>query len=255
MKTEGKLLAVGIGPGTVELLTLQARQALETAEVIVGYKPYVQQISDIITTQEVITTGMRGEVERCRRAIETAIAGRTVAVVSSGDAGIYGMAGLLLELLEYEYPHDNLELEVLPGITAASMAAAVLGAPLMNDFVVLSLSDLLTPREKIKQRLQAVIPADFVFVLYNPQSRRRTSLFPEVMRQVIDQRGPETVVGLVKNAGRPNQESWLGKASEVPYAEIDMVTVVIIGNSSTGIVNGRMLSRRGYRLARDNEKG
>ena len=255
MKTEGKLLAVGIGPGTMELLTFQARQALETAEVIVGYKPYVEQISDIITSQELVTTGMRGEVERCRRAIEMAIAGRTVAVVSSGDAGIYGMAGLLLELLEAEYLHTDLELVVLPGITAASMAAAVLGAPLMNDFVVLSLSDLLTPKEKIKQRLQAVIPADLVCVLYNPRSRRRTSLFPEVMRQVIDQRGPETVVGLVQNAGRPSQTSWLGKASEVPFAEIDMVTVVIIGNSSTEIVKGRMVSKRGYRLAGDNEKG
>ena len=245
---------MGIGPGTVELLTNQARQALETAEVIVGYKPYVMQISDMITSQEVITTAMRGEVERCRRAIETALAGRTVAVVSSGDAGIYGMAGLLLELLESEYQDRDIELEILPGITAASMAAAVLGAPLMNDFVVLSLSDLLTPVEKIKQRLQAVIPADLVCVLYNPQSRRRTSLFPAVMQQVIDQRGTETVVGLVKNAGRPGQKSWIGKASEVPYAEIDMVTVVIIGNSSTVIVDGRMLSRRGYRLTGDNEK-
>jgi len=252
---KGRLLAVGIGPGTAELLTGQARQAIEKAEVIVGYKPYVQQISDIITSQELITTGMRGEVERCRRAIEAAIAGRIVAVVSSGDAGIYGMAGLLLELLEHEYQEYDIELEVLPGITAASMAAAVLGAPLMNDFVVLSLSDLLTPLEKIKQRLQAVIPADLVCVLYNPQSRRRTSLLPEVLQQVIDQRGSETVVGLVKNAGRPSQKSWLGQASEVPFSEIDMVTVVIIGNSSTGIINGRMVSKRGYRLTRDNEEG
>jgi len=249
----GRLLAVGIGPGTVKLMTMQARQALEMAEVIVGYKPYVEQISDIITSQEVVTTGMRGEVERCRRAIEMATTGRTVAVVSSGDAGIYGMAGLLLELLEHEYQEDDFELEVLPGVTAASMAAAVLGAPLMNDFVVLSLSDLLTPVEKIKQRLQAVISADFVVVLYNPQSCRRTSLFPAVVRQVIDNRGPETVIGLVKNAGRPNQKSWLGKVSDVPFAEVDMLTVVIVGNSTTGIVNGSMLSRRGYQLERENE--
>lgn len=250
---KGRLLAVGIGPGTAELLTGQARQAIEKAEVIVGYKPYIQQIKDIISSQEVITTGMRGEVERCRQAIEAAQTGRAVAVVSSGDAGIYGMAGLLLELLEAEYQEYDLEIEVIPGITAASMAAAVLGAPLMNDFVVLSLSDLLTPREKIRQRLQAVIPADLVCVLYNPQSRRRTALFREVMQQVKEQRGPETVVGLVKNAGRPTQKSWLGQASEVPFSEIDMVTVVIIGNSSTGIINGRMVSRRGYQLTRDNE--
>lgn len=249
MKSKGTLLAVGIGPGTVDLLTPQARQALETAEVIVGYKPYVEQVSGLISSQEVFITGMRGEVERCRRAVEMAVSGRRVAVVSSGDAGVYGMAGLLLELLDAEYQDAALDFEVIPGITAASTAAAVLGAPLMNDFVVLSLSDLLTPREKIKQRLEAVIPADLVCVLYNPQSRRRTSLFPEVIRQVIAVRGPETIIGLVKNAGRPGEEIWLGKASEVLYENVDMLTVVIIGNSSTGIVGGRMLSRRGYPLS------
>ena len=250
---KGALLAVGIGPGTPELLTIQARRALETAEVIVGYRLYVQQISDIIAGQEVITTGMRGEVERCRRAIEAAAAGRTVAVVSSGDAGIYGMAGLLLELLEGEYREDDLDLEVIPGITAASMAASVLGAPLMNDFVVLSLSDLMTPREKIQQRLQAVLPADLVCILYNPQSRRRTSLFPEVMEQVIAERGPDAVVGLVKNAGRPDQEKWLGKAADIPFSFVDMLTVVVVGNSTTDIVDGRMLSRRGYQLTGNDE--
>ncbi len=142
----GKISAVGIGPGTPALLTDQARQALAAADVVVGYRPYVEQVSFALAGQERVVTGMRGEVERCRRAVELAVAGKKVAVVSSGDAGIYGMAGLLLEMLAARAAGEKVAFEVVPGVTAASLAAAVLGAPLMNDFVVISLSDLLTPR-------------------------------------------------------------------------------------------------------------
>ncbi|MBW1645246.1 MAG: precorrin-3B C(17)-methyltransferase [Deltaproteobacteria bacterium] len=243
----GKISAVGIGPGVPAMLTDQARQALAAAEVVVGYRPYVEQIAFALADQEVVSTGMRGEVERCRRAVALAAAGKRVAVVSSGDAGVYGMAGLLLELLAAA-GREDIGFEVIPGITAASLAAAVLGAPLMNDFVVISLSDLLTPREEIRRRLAAVMPTELVCVLYNPRSRSRQELFAETLAGFRAARGPQTLAGLVKNAGRPGQETWVGELAALPVSQVDMVTVVVIGNQATTLLAGRLVTRRGYRL-------
>ena len=238
------IYAVGIGPGKAELLTFEARRVLENVEVIVGYRPYLELIAELTRGKEMVSTGMRGEVARCRRALEIARSGRSVAVVSSGDAGIYGMAGLLLELEEKS--EDPLNVVVVPGITAASTAAAALGAPLMNDFVVLSLSDQLTPVADIRNRIQAVAAADLVCVLYNPQSRTRRELLREVIDEFIRHRGPGMVAGTVRNAGREGEQCWLGTLAELPVNEVDMLTVVLVGNSKTAIVNRRMVTRRGY---------
>ncbi|MEA1921889.1 MAG: precorrin-3B C(17)-methyltransferase [Pseudomonadota bacterium] len=246
MMNQGRIFAVGIGPGGLDLLAPRAREVLERVDVVVGYRPYLDLLGDLIVNKEVVSTGMRGEVARCQSAIAKARQGSMVAVVSSGDAGIYGMAGLLLELEENE--ETPLIVEVVPGITAANAAAAALGAPLMNDFAVLSLSDWLTPLEEVKRRVKAVAAADLVCVLYNPQSRSRRELLPEVINEFVVARGESTVVGTVRNAGREGGECWIGNISELPVAEVDMVTVVLIGNSRTAIINNRMVTRRGYKV-------
>lgn len=239
-----KIFAVGIGPGGAEFLTPRAHEVLINADVVVGYRPYLELLGDLIADKEVLSTGMRGEVARCQAAIAKARQGDVVAVVSSGDAGIYGMAGLLLELEEKE--EQPLDIEVVPGVTAANAAAAALGAPLMNDFAVLSLSDWLTPLEEIRRRVKAVAAADLVSVLYNPQSRSRRELLPEVIKEFISARGASTVVGTVRNAGRDGEKCWLGTLSELPVEEVDMVTVVLVGNSRSAVINNRMVTRRGY---------
>ena len=238
------IYAVGIGPGGGEYLVPRARRVLEEVEIVVGYRPYLELLGDLLADKQLVSTGMRGEVERCRKALELAREGKTVAVISSGDAGIYGMAGLLLELIEAD--GDRLEVEVVPGVSAANAAAATLGAPLMNDFVVLSLSDQLTPLAVIRERVEAVAAADLVCALYNPQSRGRRQLFPEVVEEFIRVRGPQTIAGLVRNAGREGESRWLGRLDELPVESVDMVTIVIIGNSKTAIINNRMVTRRGY---------
>ena len=243
---QGKIFAVGIGPGGADLLTPRAHEVLMSVEVVVGYRPYLDLLGNLIDGKEIISTGMRGEVARCQSAIAKARQGRVVAVVSSGDAGIYGMAGLLLELEEKE--DEPLEIEVVPGVTAANAAAAALGAPLMNDFAVLSLSDWLTPLEEIKRRVKAVAAADLVCVLYNPQSRSRRDLLPEVINEFAKVRGESTVAGTVRNAGREGEKCWLGTLAELPVADVDMVTVVLVGNSRSFIINNRMVTRRGYRV-------
>ena len=244
--TREKIFAVGIGPGGNDLLSPRARKVLDEADVVVGYRPYLEMVGELTVGKELISTGMRGEVERCRKALELARAGRRVAVVSSGDAGIYGMAGLLLELEESQ--ENPLEVEVVPGITAAAAAAAALGAPLMNDFAVLSLSDQLTPREIVKQRVAAIAAADLVCALYNPQSRSRTELLGWVIDEFVRTRGPETVVGMVRNAGRSDEQCWLGVLKDLPVAQVDMVTVILVGNSRTCIINGSMVTKRGYQI-------
>jgi len=236
------ILAVGIGPGSLDLLTGEARAALEAAEVIVGYRPYLELLAPLLREdQQVESSGMRQEVERCRRALELHRAGRRVAVVSSGDAGIYGMAGLLMEL------DPGAEIEVLPGITACQAAAARLGAPLMNDFAVLSLSDLLTPREVVLARVDAIAAADLVACLYNPTSRRRRPLFEEAIARFLLHRPPETPVGWVRNAYRADEQvrmTSLGRLAEEP---VDMWSVVVVGAGRTELLGGRMVTRRGYR--------
>ena len=207
---------------------------------MVGYKPYIELIAPLVTHAQVEATGMRQEVDRCRRALELHRQGRRVAVVSSGDAGVYGMAGLLMEL------DPDADVQVVPGITAAQAAAARLGAPLMNDFAVLSLSDLLTPRDEVLRRAAAVAAADLVTCLYNPTSRRRRPLFEQVVGLFLQHRPATTPAGWVRNAYRDGEEVGLSTLGDLIQAPIDMWTTVLIGSSRTEVLGGDMVTRRGY---------
>jgi len=239
-----KIYAVGLGPGDAEHLTPRARQAIEQSDVIVGYTGYIALIKELAMGKEIISTGMKGEVQRCKAAVEEALKGKQVCVVSSGDAGVYGMAALLYELAE---GHPGLEIEVLPGITAAVSAAAVLGSPLTNDFAVISLSDLLTPWQVIENRLDVCGAAGLVLCLYNPRSNKRSDYLEKACEIVLRHRPADTMCGFVKNAFRgENCESCLCTLGELSKAKVDMFTTVIIGNSDTKVINGRLVTVRGY---------
>ncbi len=242
-----KIYAIGIGPGSEAVMTGQAQAALRASSVIVGYKVYCDQIRHLVPDHRIISSGMRAEVDRCNLAIDEAVKGETVSVVSSGDAGVYGMAGLILELLT-ERGIRHVAVTVVPGVTAATAAAAALGAPLMNDFAVISLSDLMTPRHVIEKRLRAVIEADMTCVLYNPRSTRRKEFFDTTRDAFIQARGPDGVCGIVRNATRPDQFVWVGTLRDLPVDEVDMFTVIIMGSSQTRILEGRLVTRRGYQI-------
>ncbi|BCR03748.1 cobyric acid synthase [Desulfuromonas versatilis] len=255
---KNKLYVVGIGPGDLQHMTPAARQAIEAAEVVVGYKTYLGLIDSLLAGKEVVSSGMMKEVERCRQALEIAADGRSVALVSSGDAGIYGMAGLVLELVgEHQgSPLQGVEVEIVPGVSAVQAAAARLGAPLMHDFAVISLSDLLTPWPLIRRRLDAAGRADFVVALYNPRSRGRTTQIGEARQILLAHREPQTPVGIVRNACRADEAVILTTLEELASREeeVDMFSLVMIGNSQTRIEAGRMLTPRGYRV-RNQESG
>jgi adenosylcobyric acid synthase len=247
----GKLWVVGLGPGDVLHLTPAARQAIEQADVIAGYKTYLELIPELIAEKELLSSGMRQEVERCRLALERAAAGDRVALICSGDAGVYGMAGLILELAEEMGKHAGsplrCDIEMIPGVSAVQAAAARLGAPLMHDFSVISLSDLLTPWPLIRQRLNAAAGADFVIALYNPKSRGRTTQIGAAREILLRYRGPATPVGIVRNACREGEEVTVTTLAEMLNCEIDMFSLVMIGNSSTFVdASGRMVTPRGY---------
>jgi precorrin-3B C17-methyltransferase len=210
----------------------------------VGYKPYLAMVADLVTGKRLVASGMRQEAARAEAAIAAALSGARVAVLSTGDAGIYGMAGLVLELL----PEDSgVAVEVVPGVTAASAAAACLGAPLMNDFAVVSLSDLLTPLALIERRLTAVAEGDFVVVLYNPRSSRRHEPLRRALAILRTRRAPQTPVGLVRNALRDGQEARVTTLGELREEDVDMLTILMVGNSETLVRDGRMITPRGYR--------
>lgn len=240
---------VGIGPGDPAYLCQRALEVIKNSEIIVGYRPYLRFLSGILSPEQVLEgSGMREEVGRARLAVEHALAGRRVAVVSSGDAGIYGMAGLVLEvLLAGENP--DVDFEVVPGVTAASAAAGLLGAPLMHDFAVISLSDILTPWETILRRIEAAAWADFVIVFYNPKSRRRVSQIVEARNVLLKHRSPQTPVGIVTGAGRNGQQVVISDLEHFLEREINMHSVVLVGNSQTYVKDGRMITPRGYPLS------
>ncbi len=238
----GKLYVVGIGPGGMDHLTPAAKAAIECARTIVGYSTYIELVRPLLAGKEILSSGMRSEVERCRDALARAAAGETVALISSGDAGIYGMAGLVLELRDGETP----EVEVVPGVSAVQMAAARLGAPLMHDFAVISLSDLLTPWGLIRQRLDAAGRADFVIALYNPKSRGRTTQIEQAREILLRHRDPQTPVGIVRHAGRTGEEVQISTLEKFTSLRIDMFCVVLIGNRSSRLHNGQMVTPRGY---------
>ena len=240
----GKIYVTGLGPGAADQMTLKARKVLEKCPVIIGYTVYIDLIRDEYANKIFLSTPMRKEADRCRMAFEEAAKGQDVAMVCSGDAGIYGMAGLICEIGR-DYP--QIGIEIVPGITAASGGAAVLGAPLMHDFAVISLSDLLTPWEKIAQRLQAAAEADFVICLYNPSSRKRADYLERACRMILEYRAPETVCGIVRNIGREGESYEILSLERLKDTPVDMFTTVFIGNSNTMELNGRMVTPRGYK--------
>ena len=235
---------IGMGPGNFEQMTFEARRALEQSDVIVGYTVYVDLLREHFPEKQFLTTPMRQEVERCRMAFEEAKKGQTVAMVCSGDAGVYGMSGLILEL-QQEYP--ECEVEVVSGVTAALAGGAVLGAPLMHDFAVISLSDLLTPWEKIEKRVRAAAMADFVICLYNPSSRKRHDYLEKACNMMLEYKAEDTICGIVRQIGRDGQESRILTLKELKDTEVDMFTTVFIGNEQTQEMDGHMVTPRGYR--------
>ncbi|MDR3589138.1 MAG: precorrin-3B C(17)-methyltransferase [Negativicutes bacterium] len=229
-------------------MSRRACEAITGAAVVVGYKVYLDLIRELLSDQKVIGTGMTQEIDRCQAAVEEALLGRTVAVVSSGDAGIYGMAGLVLELVMQYPPSVRPQVDIVPGISAISAAAAILGAPLMHDFAVISLSDLLTPWEVIENRIEAAAAGDFVVALYNPKSRRRISQIEKVREIMLQYRPSTTPVGIVHHASRPEEKMVLSDLNSFTKEHIDMFSLVIIGNSQTYIADDRMITPRGYLL-------
>ncbi|HLZ72427.1 MAG TPA: precorrin-3B C(17)-methyltransferase [Dehalococcoidia bacterium] len=244
----GALFIVGTGPGHPDLLTRQAERCLRAADAIVGYRLYLELLRPLLPAATFHPGELSEERARAALAIDLALAGRRVALVGSGDAGVYGLAGLALELLEERGAHE-LPVEVVPGVTAALSAAALLGAPLGHDFCAISLSDLLTPWEAIQARLEAAAQADFVTVLYNPASARRRRQLEAALAVFLRHRPAGTPVGMVRNAYREQQSVILTSLTELPIARVDMLTTVVIGNSATRAWNGRLITPRGYRLA------
>ena len=238
------LSVIGIGPGSQAMMTMEAVEALQAAEIVVGYKTYTHLVKAFTGDKQVIKTGMCKEIERCQAAIELAQAGHNVALISSGDAGIYGMAGLVLQMAE-AYPDVNVE--VIPGVTAALGGGAILGAPLGHDFAVISLSDLLTPMEVIKKRLRAAAEADFIICLYNPSSRKRHDYLERACRILLEYKSGETACGYVQNIGREGEAVHLLTLAELEKTPVDMFTTVFIGNKETQMLNGCLVTPRGYR--------
>lgn len=240
---------VGIGPGDIEHLSYKAYRTLREAEVIVGYDTYIELIREIISPgQEIVSTGMTQELARCTEAIKYAAAGKKVAVVSGGDAGIYGMAGVVLELIYKMRVQEKVAYEVIPGISAVNAAAASLGAPLMHDFAVISLSDLLTPWEKIKERVAYAARGDFVLALYNPKSTKRVWQIEEVREILLKYRSAHTPVGIVRNAKRANEQTIVTNLDEFTGQPIDMFSLVLIGNTQTYVLDGKIVTPRGYQI-------
>ena len=243
-----KLYIVGLGPGGEGFMTAQARAALEAAEVLCGYTVYIDLVAHLFPEKETYTTPMRRELDRCRWALETAAGGRTVALVCSGDAGVYGMAGPALQLAA-QWP--DVEIEVVAGVTAALSGGAVLGAPLAHDFCVISLSDLLTPWEVIENRLRCAAMGDFSICLYNPASHKRKDYLQKACDILLAAgKDPETVCGYVRNIGRDGEEGKMVSLAQLRGAALDMFTTVFIGSSATQAVSGWMVTPRGYEAKR-----
>lgn len=280
-----KIYIVGIGPGAYDMMTIQAVKALKNSDIIVGYHVYTDLVKEYFPEKEFLTTPMRQEAERCKMALEQANQGKTVSMICSGDAGIYGMAGLMYEVAEeegfqiedfqvdaadtekclsvkpqaekaYRYHTDasgqekdkKVIMEVIPGVTAANSGAAVLGAPLIHDFAVISLSDLLTPWEKIEKRLSCAAEADFEIVLYNPSSHKRADYLQRACDILLQHISGDTICGYVENIGREGTESHTCTLRELRETKVNMFTTVFIGNSTTRIMQGKMVTPRGYQL-------
>ena len=240
----GKLYAVGFGPGGYEHMTSKAIDVITNADIITGYTTYVDMLKEFFPDKEYLATPMTKEIDRCKMALDLAEEGKTVAMVSSGDSGIYGMAGILLEIAADR--GSDVEIETVPGITAASAAASVLGAPLMHDFAIISLSDLMTPYELIMKRIDCAGQGDMIVCLYNPKSKKRVDYVEKAADILMKYRSPDTPAGIVRNAGRADQSHLITTLGQLKDAPIDMFSIVLIGNSNTYVKNGKMITPRGY---------
>ncbi|MBF0613094.1 MAG: precorrin-3B C(17)-methyltransferase [Magnetococcales bacterium] len=248
MDNQGQLLVIGIGPGHRGGMTLDGMEALAASEVVIGYGPYLKQLGSLLQGKELMARGMRQELERCAEAIRLAKEGKVVALVSSGDAGIYGMAGPLWEMLLASgwREGDAPLVRVIPGVSAVSACSALVGAPLTHDFCTISLSDLLTPWDVICMRLEAAARADFVTALYNPRSRRRTQQLVDARLIFLQHRDPQTPVAIIRDGWRADQWVQLTDLVTFDVERVDMNTTLIIGNSRTFVQEGRMVTPRGY---------
>lgn len=238
-----KLYVIGIGPGGADQMTPRARQAIEHSDIIAGYTTYIDLVRPLIGDKEILQTPMKKEIDRCKLARDAALTGKTVSMICSGDAGVYGMAGLMYEVCEQ---HPDMDIEVIPGITAACGGAAVLGAPLIHDFAVISLSDLLTPWEKIQKRLDFAAQADFCICLYNPSSHKRADYLQKACDILLKSKSPETPCGTVRNIGRDGECGEIYTLAQLRDTKVDMFTTVFIGNSQTHVINGKLVTPRGY---------
>ncbi len=243
----GRLSVIGLGPGSADLLAPMALSRLASAEAVVGYDRYMALVDPaLLLGKTLFSSPMKKEMQRTAKAVEFALAGLDTVVVSSGDSGVYGMAGLVLEHLERENLLEAIELEVVPGIPALCAAAALLGAPLMHDFASISLSDLLTPLPTIMNRVRCALEGDFVIVLYNPKSRKRDSYLGQTLAMAAAHRGPDTPVGFVRNAYRPDQEVRVATLGSCEAHWADMLTIVVVGNSASRLAKDKILTPRGY---------
>lgn len=237
----GKLYVIGIGPGGLDHMTIMAKKAIEESEVVVGYIKYIDMIKPMIEGKEVFSTGMRGEEQRCREALRLS-KDKIVALVSTGDSGIYGMAGLVLELMQDE------DVEIIPGLTASSAAGSILGAPLMHDNCNISLSDLMTPYDLIKKRIENAADADFIISLYNPRSKGRPHYLKECIDIIRKYRKDDTPIAVVRHALREGQEVRLFTLENFDESIVDMFSIVIVGNTQSYIKNGKFITPRGYKI-------
>ncbi len=237
----GKLYVIGIGPGGLDYMTIMAKKAIEESEVIVGYIKYIDMIKPMIEGKEVFSTGMRGEEERCREALKLS-KDKVVSLISTGDSGIYGMAGLVLELMKDE------DVEIIPGLTASSAAGSILGAPLMHDNCNISLSDLMTPYELIKKRVKNAADADFIISLYNPRSKGRPYYLKECVDIIRKYRNADTPIAVVRHALRVGQEVKLFTLENFDESIVDMFSIVIVGNSQSYIKKDKFITPRGYKI-------
>lgn len=235
---------MGIGPGEYEQMTIRAERVLRECDIIIGYTVYVDLVKEHFPDKEFMTTPMRQEEKRCHMALKQAAAGKTVAMICSGDAGIYGMTGLIYELKD-RYP--GVEVESVSGVSAVISGAGLLGAPLIHDFAVISLSDLLTPWEKIERRLLAAAESDMVICLYNPSSMKRKDYLKRACDIVLNHKSAKTVCGIARNIGREGQSFSILNLGELRDTEVDMFSTVFIGNEQTAVIDGRMVTPRGYR--------
>lgn len=247
---KGSLKVVGIGPGHVDYLLPKAKKALLEADIVVGYEKYLRQVNDLLLGKERYATGMTREVERCRKAIELALKGKRVALVSGGDPNVYGMAGLVLEIISKEFPDslNKIAIEVIPGISAHNIASALLGGALMHDFACISLSDRLTSWELIEKRLRSAAESDMVIVLYNPKSKGRQEHLDKALKIISCFRDKRTPVGIVRGATREGEKVKICELGEVPTEEVDMETLLIVGNTKSFQWQGMLITPRGYEL-------